>query len=160
MPVKVIRHLPRQENGTDCGVFVLQYIECFITRRPRTLSEIKEHWFSMAEIPEKREQLRHIIETVDKEGRATVHLPLFIDEEDSDEDISAAESEGQPNDGRKIFLEETPPSSLEPGSSCSDLVSEVEPPIKKQHTEEATQHPATVRQRRCIVSDSEDEGMS
>lgn len=160
MPVKVIRHLPRQENGTDCGVFVLQYIECFITRRPRTLSEIKEHWFSMAEIPEKREQLRHIIETVDKEGRATVHLPLFIDEEDSDEDISAAESEEQHSDGRKIFLEETPPSSLEPGSSCSDLVSEEEPPIKKQHTEEATQQPATVRQRRCIVSDSEDEGMS
>lgn len=180
MPVKVIGHLPRQENGTDCGVFVLQYIECFITRRPGTLSEIKEHWFSKAEIPEKRAYIRHVIETVDTDGRATVHLPLHIEDDDDDDDDDSDKEEAvvagsEPSDGRTIFLEQTPPSSLEPdSSSLSDFVSDEEhpsnspdeggaahghlehqPPSKKQHTAEAPPQP--MRKRRCIVSDSEDE---
>lgn len=184
MPVRVVGHLPRQENGTDCGVFVLQYIECFITRRPRTLSEIKEHWFSKAEIPEKRAYIRRVIETVDSDGRATVHLPLVVDEDDSDDDEPVVTDPAVPSDGRTIFLEQTPPSSLGADSSSSDFVSEEEPPSsssadegetsraaqgplqhqppsKKQHTTEAPQEtpkpPPSVRQRRCIVSDSEDE---
>ena len=32
--IQSVRNIPRQENGVDCGVFVLQYAKCLAENKP------------------------------------------------------------------------------------------------------------------------------
>eukprot|EP00897_Mesotaenium_endlicherianum_P004950 jgi/Mesen1/4483/ME000228S03454 len=67
VPVQV----PQQDNHTDCGLFLLHYVEMFLKQSPRSVHPSKQHkdypsflrpeWFKPAEASAKREILRTCI---------------------------------------------------------------------------------------------------
>ncbi|MCI4382749.1 hypothetical protein PGIGA_G00018350 [Pangasianodon gigas] len=55
--------VPQQDNHTDCGVYVLQYVESFITNPPRTFHPAMHlrDWFPQKLVKKKREQIKWLI---------------------------------------------------------------------------------------------------
>lgn len=65
--------VPQQNNEIDCGVFMLQYIECFLESPLKDGGDHK-NWFSLRKIREKRLFLRSIIRLLAfKRGRKRPH---------------------------------------------------------------------------------------
>lgn len=52
-------NVPRQNNGYDCGVFLLHYAELFYVQEPTTLD--LSRWFNIKGIPEKRNKIKEIM---------------------------------------------------------------------------------------------------
>ncbi|XP_053538793.1 sentrin-specific protease 6 isoform X5 [Ictalurus punctatus] len=55
--------VPQQDNHTDCGVYVLQYVESFITNPPRTFNPAMDlrDWFPQKLVKKKRERIKRLI---------------------------------------------------------------------------------------------------
>ncbi|KAK3537643.1 hypothetical protein QTP70_017033, partial [Hemibagrus guttatus] len=55
--------VPQQDNHTDCGVYVLQYVESFITNPPRTFHPAMDlrDWFPQTLVKKKRERIKRLI---------------------------------------------------------------------------------------------------
>ncbi|KAI5616789.1 sentrin-specific protease 6 isoform X3 [Silurus asotus] len=55
--------VPQQDNHTDCGVYVLQYVESFITNPPRNFHAAMDlrDWFPQELVKKKRERIKEII---------------------------------------------------------------------------------------------------
>ncbi|KAI5102260.1 sentrin-specific protease 7, partial [Silurus meridionalis] len=55
--------VPQQDNHTDCGVYVLQYVESFITNPPRNFHAAIDlrDWFPQELVKKKRERIKEII---------------------------------------------------------------------------------------------------
>eukprot|EP01103_Thecamoeba_quadrilineata_P010933 TRINITY_DN2492_c0_g1_i4.p1 TRINITY_DN2492_c0_g1~~TRINITY_DN2492_c0_g1_i4.p1 ORF type:complete len:438 (-),score=72.57 TRINITY_DN2492_c0_g1_i4:36-1304(-) len=57
--------VPHQLNSSDCGVYVLHYVERFCLRP--SPSSLNEHWFTSEEISRKREEIKRILKTLAQE---------------------------------------------------------------------------------------------
>ncbi|XP_053366356.1 sentrin-specific protease 7 [Clarias gariepinus] len=55
--------VPQQDNHTDCGVYVLQYVESFITNPPKKFHSSMDlrDWFSQRLVKKKREKIKRLI---------------------------------------------------------------------------------------------------
>ncbi|KAI2654509.1 Sentrin-specific protease 7 [Labeo rohita] len=56
-------HVPQQDNFTDCGIYLLQYVESFLKDPPQTFHcnmDLKA-WFSQRTIKRKRKQIKRLI---------------------------------------------------------------------------------------------------
>ncbi|KAF4083980.1 hypothetical protein AMELA_G00123540 [Ameiurus melas] len=55
--------VPQQDNHTDCGVYVLQYVESFITNPPKTFHPAMDlrNWFPQKLVKKKRERIKRLI---------------------------------------------------------------------------------------------------
>ncbi|XP_027028551.2 sentrin-specific protease 6 isoform X2 [Tachysurus fulvidraco] len=64
--------VPQQDNHTDCGVYVLQYVESFITNPPRTFHPDMDlrDWFSQTLVKKKRERIKRLIFRLHQEQKA------------------------------------------------------------------------------------------
>jgi len=65
--------VPQQQNGSDCGIFLLHFVEKFCTElEPRTEHEsYSDEWFSQTEIDHKRDHIRAIIIRLKNEAQAS-----------------------------------------------------------------------------------------
>ncbi|KAI7872215.1 hypothetical protein BDF14DRAFT_1757908 [Spinellus fusiger] len=65
-PTLISSNVPKQTNGTDCGLFLLHFVQHFFTDPERYIIILREHsqdhfhWFE-SEMPFKRQELRSII---------------------------------------------------------------------------------------------------
>jgi len=65
--------VPNQDNYSDCGVFVLKYVEQFCAGLPEDLTKkgveeaIGPNWFKLEEIKTKREDIKNAIVRLGKE---------------------------------------------------------------------------------------------
>jgi len=66
-----IPKVPVQENYTDCGLFVINYLKKFTESLPINFSrettieeKIKRNWFPVNEIPKLREDIKEAIEKI------------------------------------------------------------------------------------------------
>lgn len=70
-------HIPRQTNNCDCGVFLLEYAQLlsnaateikitkeFVESRGREHAILTKHWFDLNSIPEKRKEIKKLIQTL------------------------------------------------------------------------------------------------
>ncbi|KAK2843310.1 hypothetical protein Q7C36_011525 [Tachysurus vachellii] len=64
--------VPQQDNHTDCGVYVLQYVESFITNPPRAFHPAMDlrDWFSQTLVKKKRERIKRLIFRLHQEQKA------------------------------------------------------------------------------------------
>lgn len=56
--------VPLQENSSDCGLFVLQYVETLLQRiiiENRSIPDTSTDWFTLADISKKRNNLHELI---------------------------------------------------------------------------------------------------
>ncbi|KAA0711328.1 Sentrin-specific protease 6 [Triplophysa tibetana] len=55
--------VPQQDNYTDCGIYLLQYVEKFLKDPPKTLypSMDLNDWFSQKTVKKKRQQIKQLI---------------------------------------------------------------------------------------------------
>merc|ERR1719375_2424880 len=64
--------VPKQENGFDCGVFVLEYL-LHLLRRPAAFSSLglvsHQSWFCQARVTHRRKQLRLIAQKLQSEAQ-------------------------------------------------------------------------------------------
>jgi Ulp1 family protease len=54
--------VPEQDNYTDCGLFLLHYVELWVRNPPDEWQDITPRWFPTEEIKEKRQYLKSLIE--------------------------------------------------------------------------------------------------
>lgn len=154
--------VPNQENGFDCGVFVLEFLTHLLLN-PGSLAELglTDHtdWFQQSQISYRREQLRVIAERLEEEARergqpdvaklleddalkaevvaALTSLPEEVSEEEGEE-LSGYE-------GHEGMNEESEDASMEPDreEDVEDEEAEIgEPPAKRPRGEETTEAPA------------------
>ncbi|ETV71901.1 hypothetical protein H257_13031 [Aphanomyces astaci] len=83
LPMISPREIPRQSNYTDCGVFVLHYVEKFLSNPPLMSTALiatkggesqgimTKNWFHPRVIQLKRVAIRHLIETLAKQSHYT-----------------------------------------------------------------------------------------
>ncbi|XP_058255107.1 sentrin-specific protease 6 [Hemibagrus wyckioides] len=64
--------VPQQDNHTDCGVYVLQYVESFITNPPRTFYPAMDlrDWFPQTLVKKKRERIKRLILRLHRQQKA------------------------------------------------------------------------------------------
>eukprot|EP00457_Paulinella_chromatophora_P002038 gb/GEZN01002042.1/.p1 GENE.gb/GEZN01002042.1/~~gb/GEZN01002042.1/.p1 ORF type:complete len:771 (-),score=117.34 gb/GEZN01002042.1/:183-2495(-) len=60
LPFRILQ-VPQQENGCDCGVFLLHYVELFVKQPLHYSNEHQQDWFDISVIQEKRPQLKKLI---------------------------------------------------------------------------------------------------
>ncbi|XP_043118391.1 sentrin-specific protease 6 [Puntigrus tetrazona] len=55
--------VPKQDNYTDCGIFLLQYVESFLKDPPQTFHRNMDlnGWFSQSTVKKKRRQIKRLI---------------------------------------------------------------------------------------------------
>ena len=71
-----IVRVPQQNNSTDCGTYVLHYVECFYKQPPDCFTlPIKglEHWFTLSEAEEKRRDLQRLISLLTTQLNPSLH---------------------------------------------------------------------------------------
>eukprot|EP01103_Thecamoeba_quadrilineata_P012122 TRINITY_DN3052_c0_g1_i2.p1 TRINITY_DN3052_c0_g1~~TRINITY_DN3052_c0_g1_i2.p1 ORF type:complete len:474 (+),score=85.73 TRINITY_DN3052_c0_g1_i2:133-1554(+) len=55
--------VPGQRNSSDCGVFVLQYVEEFC-QNPKSPNDLDKYWFSTQDIKNKRNEIKELLENL------------------------------------------------------------------------------------------------
>lgn len=97
--------VPQQQNLTDCGLYLLQYVEQFFTKPINDYTlPIKElsNWFDLLTVTKKREDIANLIKKLMNESNQqrkilpvikfpTLNGQLVMDEEDSEEENSKEE---------------------------------------------------------------------
>uniref|UniRef100_A0A8C2IRZ3 Ubiquitin-like protease family profile domain-containing protein n=1 Tax=Cyprinus carpio TaxID=7962 RepID=A0A8C2IRZ3_CYPCA len=53
--------VPQQDNYTDCGIYLLQYVESFLKDPPQTFHCTMNGWFSQRTVKRKRRQIKQLI---------------------------------------------------------------------------------------------------
>ncbi|XP_051725153.1 sentrin-specific protease 6 isoform X2 [Ctenopharyngodon idella] len=63
--------VPQQDNYTDCGIYVLQYVESFLKDPPQTFHNNMDlnGWFSQRTVKRKRRQIKRLILRLHKQQR-------------------------------------------------------------------------------------------
>ncbi|KAL0969390.1 hypothetical protein UPYG_G00226820 [Umbra pygmaea] len=54
--------VPQQDNFSDCGVFLLQYVESFLQNPPQDIEHLDlKEWFPLKRVKRKREEIRKLV---------------------------------------------------------------------------------------------------
>eukprot|EP00027_Filamoeba_sp_ATCC50430_P005721 CAMPEP_0168545664 /NCGR_PEP_ID=MMETSP0413-20121227/3080_1 /TAXON_ID=136452 /ORGANISM="Filamoeba nolandi, Strain NC-AS-23-1" /LENGTH=575 /DNA_ID=CAMNT_0008575779 /DNA_START=36 /DNA_END=1763 /DNA_ORIENTATION=- len=101
---------PQQNNYSDCGIFLLHYVEMFCRNPPKRVDEINDNWFPIKEIEDKRQEINSLIERYTAEYQAlNDNTDPDIDEievhSDPTKRTTTANSNNNPTDD--IFFEDT-----------------------------------------------------
>merc|ERR1712130_672891 len=91
--------VPQQSNGSDCGVFLLHFIEKFCEEPQWNPQKFNIEWFSPDEIEAKRDQIRNIVWRLKAESEAGEGPEI---EEESDTAADTAEGDSEMNSNATV----------------------------------------------------------
>ncbi|EDX01495.1 ubiquitin-like-specific protease 2 [Drosophila yakuba] len=138
--------VPQQENLTDCGLYLLQYVEQFFTTPIRDyrlpIRELR-NWFDPLTVTKKREDIAKLIQHLMDEGNQqqpskmlpvikfpTLNGQLVMEEDDEDKDSDSKEEESRKSDDEDDEDEDEEQTKQED--------SKVRQPAKRRNTTDAT----------------------
>lgn len=71
---------PQQNNYSDCGIFLLHYVEMFCRNPPKKVDEINDNWFPIKDIEDKRQEIKSLIERYTAEYQAVLTENTDVDD--------------------------------------------------------------------------------
>ncbi|PRP84765.1 hypothetical protein PROFUN_07867, partial [Planoprotostelium fungivorum] len=101
-------NVPKQDNGCDCGVFLLQYAEAFCTNPPQTVEELNEEWFPQDEIVQKRDHIRTLIRRLQLMQDSSKEEEKEEEKENNGDDQKEREAKTEISDGEASGLDDPP----------------------------------------------------